>query len=108
MPTPTEWKSARTLPSLEEIVAATARRFGVDETAVWASRRGRGVVSPSRSVAMYICQKVGDMRLGETADAFGLASYARAGSTIPQIKGRMANDKTLAEQIDHILLDLTP
>jgi putative transposase len=59
-----ELKSARALPSLEEMVAATARHFGVDETEIWTSKRGRGVVSPAGSVAMYVCQKVGDMRLG--------------------------------------------
>jgi REP element-mobilizing transposase RayT len=100
-----ELKRARALPSLEEIVVATARRFGVTETAVWTSRRGRAVISPARSAAMYLCQRVGDMRLGEIADAFGLAGYASAGSTIRQIKGR--KDKP-SNQINYILLDLTP
>jgi hypothetical protein len=45
------------------------------------------------------------MRLGEIADAFGLAGYASAGSTIRQIKGR--KDKP-SNQINYILLDLTP
>lgn len=103
-----ELKCARTLPSLEQIVVTTARHFGVTETEVWASKRGRGVISPARSVAMYLCQRVGDMRLGEIADAFGLASYASAGSTIRQVKGRIAEDKALATQINYILLDLTP
>jgi chromosomal replication initiation ATPase DnaA len=57
---------------------------------------------------MYLCQRAGDMRLGEIAHAFGLASYASAGSTIRQIKGRIAKDKALAKQINYILLDLTP
>ncbi len=69
---------------------------------------GRGVVSPARSVAMYVCQTVGDMRLGEIADAFGLASYASAGSTIRQLKGRISKDSTLAKRINYIILDLTP
>ena len=103
-----ELKSARVLPSLEEMVAATARHFGVDETAVLASKRGRGIVSPVRSVVIYVCQKVGEMKLGEIADAFGLASCASAGSTIRHIKGRILKDKTLAKQINHILPGLTP
>jgi chromosomal replication initiation ATPase DnaA len=103
-----ELKCARTLPSLEEIVATTARHFGVRETEVWTSRRGRGVISPARSVAMYLCQRAGDMRLGEIADAFGLAGYASAGLTIRQIKGRIATAKGLAKQRNYIILDLTP
>ena len=103
-----ELKSARTLPSLEEIAATTAERFGVDQEEIWTSRRGRAVVSPARGVAMYVCQQVGDMRLAEIAEAFGLASYASAGSTIRQIKGRMEKDKALARRIKYILRDLTP
>ncbi len=102
-----ELKNVRTLPSLDAIVAATARHFDVDEAEIWTSRRGRGVVSPGRSVAMFVCQQVGDMRLREIADAFGLASYASAGSTIRQIKGRIAKDKALANRVSYILLDLT-
>jgi putative transposase len=44
------------------------------------------------------------MRLGEIADAFGLASYARAGSTIRQLKGRLVMDKALARRINDIVL----
>ena len=103
-----DFKRARRLPLLEEMVAVTAKRFGVRESEIWTSRRGRGVVSPARPVAMYVCQRVGDMRLREIADAFGLASYASAGSTIRQIKRRMEEDRALAKQIKGILLDLTP
>ncbi len=101
-------KRARTLPTLAKIVAVTARHFGVDESVVWESRRGLGVVSPARSVAMYLCQRAGAMGLAEIAEVFDLASYASAGSTIRHIKGRMATDKALAKQINYILLDLTP
>ncbi len=56
------------------------RQIGVEESQIWTSRRGRGVISPARSEAMYMCPRVGDMRLAEISDAFGLASYANAGS----------------------------
>lgn len=101
-------KRARSLPSLEEMVAVTTERFGVEEQEIWTSRRGRGVISPARSVAMYVCQRVGDMRLADIADAFGLASYASAGSTIRQLEKRMEKDRALANQIKCVLLDLTP
>ncbi len=101
-------KRARPVPSLEEIITVTAERFGVDAAEIRTSRRGRGVISPARSAAMYVCQQVGDMRLREIADAFGLASYASAGSGIRRIKQRIEKDGYLARRIKRILLDLTP
>ena len=48
------------------------------------------------------------MGLGEISDAFGLASYASAGSTIRRIRQRIVEDQSLAGDINYILLDLTP
>ena len=95
-------------PTLQDIVKTVCRRFRVDEDVIWYSTRGRGVVSPARSVAMYICQEVGGMGLGEVSDVFGFASYASAGSTIRRVRQRVAEDQILAGDINYILLELTP
>ena len=84
------------------------RYYDVEEEVIWRSTRGRGVVSPARSVAMYLCQRVGDMRLREIAGVFGLASYASASSTIRKLSQRLNHDKKLGNDINYILLDLTP
>ena len=95
-------------PGLGTIVKTTAQYYGIDKNSLWQSRRGRGVQSPARSVAMYLCQQIGDMRLPVLADAFGLSSYASAGGTIRKIKERMLADKIFAKEVDLIILDLTP
>ncbi len=74
-----ELRAARVLPSLQQIVGATCRCFGVEEVEIWRSRRGRGALSPARQVAMYLCQRIGDMRLSEIARIFKLSSYGSAG-----------------------------
>lgn len=95
-------------PDLQTIVNVVSRYYEVEEAVIWRSARGRGVVSPARSVVMYLCQRVGDLRLSEIANLFGLASYASAGSTIQKVKQGIISDKKLGNDINYILLDLTP
>ncbi len=101
-----ELRSARMLPSVAQIVRATCRHFEVQEAVIWQSRRGRGSTSRARSVAMYLCQEVGDMRLSAIAEVFGLTSYASAGATIRQLKGRIEREAALRETIERLKCDL--
>ncbi len=101
-------RSERVLPALSEIIKATCQAFQVDEQAIWTKTRGKGVKSPARAVAMYLCQQVANMTLSKIADAFGLASYASAGATIRKLRRRIEEDRRLARQIKLIILDLTP
>jgi chromosomal replication initiation ATPase DnaA len=94
------------LPTLSQIVQATCRHFEVPEAVIWQSRRGRGSRSRARSVAMYLCQEVGDMRLSAIAEVFGLTSYASAGATIRQLKARTERDAALAATIARLKCDL--
>jgi REP element-mobilizing transposase RayT len=101
-----ELRTARMLPTLSQIVQATCRHFEVQEAVIWQSRRGRGSRSRARSVAMYLCQEVGDMRLSVIADVFGLTSYASAGATIRQLKARIERDAALGATLERLKCDL--
>jgi len=103
-----ELRQQRVAPTLEQIIAAVCRRFNVDEEEVWTSRRGRGVQSPARSAAMYLCQQIGDQTLAQIANTFELASYASAGATIRSLRRQLAENTALARKINYIKLDLTP
>ncbi len=98
----------RPRPTLEEVVRVVCARFGEDEQQVWITRRGRNAGKPVRAVAMYAAQEACGMTLSEIADAFGLASYASAGSTIRALRRRMGEDKALKGEVDAIMLDWTP
>ncbi len=102
-----ELRAARILPSVAQIVQATCRRFEVEETVIWQSRRGRGARSRARSAAMYLCQEVGDMRLSAIAEVFGLTSYASAGATIRQLRVQIERDAVLGGIIERLKCDLT-
>lgn len=101
-----ELRAARVFPTVSQIVQATCRHFEVQEAAIWQSRRGRGSRTRARSVAMYLCQEVGDMRLSAIAEVFGLTSYASAGATIRQLKARIERDAELDEMIQRLKCDL--
>ena len=103
-----ELASERIRPSLEVIVAKVAGYYKIDVAEIWRQTRGKGVKNPARSVAMYVCQHVGDMRLADIAIAFGLASYASAGATIRQLGVRLKTEDTLQYAVNYIILDLTP
>ncbi len=95
-------------PDFDSILAATADYYGISRKFLLQSTRGRGVQSPARSLAMYICQEKGDMRLAEIARKFGLSGYASAGATIRNVRRRLEDEAELAEDLNYILQDLTP
>ncbi len=63
---------------------------------------------PVRLMAMYLFQCIDDMRLSAIAEVFNLSSYVSAGATIRTVKQRIAGDSAFSDDIDIILLDLTP
>ena len=103
-----ELKKMRKLPDIEFIIKLTAAYYGEEESELSKSKRGRGVTSPARSVAMYLCQEVAEMALSQIADRFGLASYASAGSVTRNIRLKISTDKKFSKEVNSLLLDLTP
>ncbi|MCG6869221.1 MAG: transposase [Gammaproteobacteria bacterium] len=100
-------RKARIVPTLEQVVTATALRFGVEEDAIRRKTRGRGSRGPARGVAMYLCQRVADMRLADIARHFGLAGYASAGSSIRSLKRALEEDADLEKRVERLTQDLT-
>jgi REP element-mobilizing transposase RayT len=76
-------------PSLKHILDSVSRYYSVPQSTLLTPTRGRGVKSPARSLAMYLCQQAGEMRLEAIAQAFGLRSYASAGATIRNVRLRL-------------------
>ncbi len=102
-----EIKRLRGRITIDRVIRATATHCGVTQVEIKRSRRGRGVRSPARSIAMYLCQEVAGMTLSDIATRFGLSSYASAGSTIRNVRLKRKEDRDLDEIINNIKLDLT-
>ncbi|MEE8513515.1 MAG: transposase [Gammaproteobacteria bacterium] len=103
-----ERRQAQRRPSLKTITTIMARYYGVPKTQLFTPTRGRGVKTPARSLAMYVCQETGGMTLATIADEFGLSSYASAGATIRNVRQRLEEDRGLRRDLKYILQDLTP
>jgi chromosomal replication initiation ATPase DnaA len=59
-------------------------------------------------MAMYLCQREGDMQLADIASRFGLKHYASAGASIRQFHKQLDADRNLCRLMNAIKLDLTP
>ncbi len=101
-------RMGRFRPTVQHVLLVVSEYYDVTSESLLTSSRGRGVVSPARSVAMYLCQQRCSMKLAQIAAEFGLASYASAGSTIRNIRRRLKEDKQLQNDLHCIMQDLTP
>ncbi len=102
------YQEARHHPTLTDIVKTVARYYGVNQEVLFRSVKGRGVKTPARSVAMYLCQESGGMTLARIAEHFGLSRYASAGATIRNVRTHLREDRQLQRDLKRILQDLTP
>ena len=96
-------------PGLSLILKSVAHYYGVPELSLRTGIRGRGVKSPARGMAMYLCQHSAGMRLGEIAAMFNLGGYASAGAAIRNVRVRLEDGgSVLRKDLNYILQDLTP
>lgn len=99
----------QTRPTLHHILRAVARYYGTDEAELLTPTRGRGVKSPARGMAMYVCQEMGGLKLNDIAGRFGLSGYASAGAAVRNLRQRLAEGEgSLTKDLKYILQDLTP
>lgn len=96
-------------PSFTRILRAVTGYYRVSEASVLTPTRGRGVKTPARGMAMYLCQKRAGMTLGAIAERFGLGGYASAGASIRNVRLRLeGGERSWSKDLDYILQDLTP
>jgi len=96
-------------PSFTQVVGAVAGLYKVSQASVLAPTRGRGVKSPARGMAMYLCQEQSGMTLAVIATRFGLSGYASAGASIRNVRQRLdSGEGSLSKDLNYILQDLTP
>ena len=82
-------------PEIKAIVRAVSEYYGLSEQAIYAVKKGRGVKNEPRKLAMYLAQCIGDYRLTEIAEQFGLRHYGGVSNAIHMIKQALEEDKKL-------------
>jgi chromosomal replication initiation ATPase DnaA len=87
-------------PSLEQIVGQVAEAYNCEKQDILDMKRGRGLKNYPRKVAMYLSQLLGDYKLVEIANHFGMKHYGGVASAIHMVKAELANDKKAQRTIN--------
>ena len=95
-------------PSITTIIKEVCFVFDVSVDALLYSKKGRGCKNTPRKVAMYLAQKIGDYRLQEIAEAFGIAHYGGVSHAIHSILEMLKKEEGIEEQINDIINRLDP
>jgi hypothetical protein len=95
-------------PTINELVSEVAVYFGTKIEVLTKTAKGRGARNTPRKVAMYVAQQVGDHRLSDIAEYFGLQHYGGVSSAISDITRRMRDEKQLRNQLKDIIKRFDP
>ena len=93
-------------PTIEEIVDATAGRFGITSGEVIARDR-RPTVTHARKVAMYLARELTDHSLPAIGRAFGGRDHSTVLSAVRRTERDMASDPQLAAAVETLRQALT-
>lgn len=93
--------------AISDIVVVVAKKLHVEPATIIQAKRGRGEKNLARWISMFLCQELGDYRLAEIAEAFGLARYATVSTTIAKLKRDRKRDKDLDKLLKRMVLDLS-
>lgn len=89
-------------PDIKMILSAVSQVMEIETDDILKSRKGRGLKNQPRQIAMFLAQKLGDYRLNDIAEIFGLSHYGSASNAIYQVKDAMADDVKLCKTIKRI------
>lgn len=86
-----EVPAARVLaPSAEEVTAAVAAYYGVDESTLFPSRRG--VTNEPRDLAIHLTRTLCGTPLQEIADRFSIGSYSSVSTVLTRVGRRLVRE----------------
>lgn len=88
-------------PSADVVVLAVARVFKVTDESITQRREGRQQSNLPRKVAIYCCQRYGDMSLKQIADYFGLSAASSVSPAVRDVK-QLINQNELKSELSKI------
>lgn len=101
-------KGRRHPVSILRIIKAVATYYEIPVNGVRVAKRGQGIRSIPRWVAMKLCQDVGGAKLVEIADEFNVGHYSTVSQTIGRLNRLMQEDRRVAKEFTLLSKDLTP
>jgi len=89
--------------SMDDIVNIVAKTFGVEESSILTSRRGRGQKNTARAVSLYLSRKHAGLPLNQIAEYFGLNHYGSVSGIIKRFEHELCDDKKLERKVNGIV-----
>ncbi|MBL4622413.1 MAG: transposase [Immundisolibacteraceae bacterium] len=101
-------KGLTELAAPKDILKAVASYYGVPLADLKKARRGRGVKSTPRRVAMKLCQQLAGSTLQEMAGIFNVGHYSTVSQTIGRLNREMEDDHLMVNDFKLLSDDLQP
>jgi len=89
--------------SMDDIVSLVAKAFGVEESSILKSRRGRGRKNIARAVSLYLSRKHAGLPLNQIAAHFGLNHYGSVSGIIKRFENELSVDENLRREVDGVI-----
>ncbi len=93
---------------LLRIMKAVAVHYEVSVNDIRVAKRGQGITSISRWMAMKLCQEVGGAKLTEIADEFNVGHYSTVSQTIGRLNTLMQTDRRAVKAYNMLSKGLAP
>jgi REP element-mobilizing transposase RayT len=84
-------------PSVEQVLTALAKRYGIELEDLMKGKRGKG--NEPRQVGMYLVKELCDLKLNEIAKRFGTRSYGAVGWACHGVASRIEADAKCRDRV---------
>ena len=101
-------KGRKQLVTISAILMAVSKHYEVSLNDLKVARRGRGLKSTPRRVAMKLCQQLAGATLKEIAEVFHVGHYSTVSQTIGRLNREMEESQSLAKAFRLLKQALTP
>jgi len=91
-------------PTLETCLRAVTRVYGVREAEIKRVRRGQR--NEARAMGIFVCRRIGGMKLEEIAKEFGMDGYSGVSSVIGRMGREMEKDRRTAKRFEEIRIKI--
>ncbi|OUS16315.1 hypothetical protein A9Q88_07350 [Gammaproteobacteria bacterium 50_400_T64] len=93
---------------MADVLEAVSRYYNIPLKEIKIARRGRGLKSTPRRVAMKLCQELSGATLNEMAEIFHVGHYSTVSQTIRRLNIEITEDKSITNDLYMLCQDLTP
>lgn len=95
-------------PSINSIIDAVVKEFGIDINEIKKSRRGRGSENMPRWVALYLCRELSQSTLKVIAGEFGITHISGVSRAVDKLKLKLDENTRIKASLKVLYQQLNP